>query len=161
MEQTLNDSHSEGGGEDEEYDPARPNNYQKIIAKRHRLKREMETKRKILEKHKKIAAQEASNTVVNLDVSAEDAFRMRVMRSQGQSQTEKVKRMMSNMGWTEGKGLGRQEQGMLNPLIQKKNAGSSTTGIIVESTIQTVVAPINKPITTDVTTTADEVMKDQ
>jgi len=42
--------------------------------------------------------------------------------------------MMENMGW-QGKGLGKQEQGMLNPLITKKAAGSSTTGVIVESTI--------------------------
>ena len=44
--------------------------------------------------------------------------------------------MMANMGWKEGKGLGRQEQGMLNPLIQKKNQGSATTGVIVQSSIQ-------------------------
>ena len=43
--------------------------------------------------------------------------------------------MMANMGWTEGKGLGRQEQGILNPLIQKKNQGSAHTGVIVESQI--------------------------
>ena len=36
-------------------------------------------------------------------------------------------------GWQQGKGLGKQEQGMLNPLITKKAAGSATTGIIVES----------------------------
>ena len=40
--------------------------------------------------------------------------------------------MMENMGW-QGKGLGKQEQGILNPLITKKAAG--TTGIIVESSI--------------------------
>lgn len=40
--------------------------------------------------------------------------------------------MMENMGW-QGKGLGKQEQGMLNPLITKKAAGN--TGLIVESSI--------------------------
>ncbi len=41
--------------------------------------------------------------------------------------------MMASMGWTEGRGLGKDEQGMLNPLIAKKSAGS--TGIIVESQV--------------------------
>ena len=48
------------------------------------------------------------------------------------NQSAKVKKMMESMGW-KGKGLGRQEQGMLNPLIQKKNFGSANTGVIVES----------------------------
>ena len=65
---------------------------------------------------------------VNLDVSAEDAYNKRLMKSSNQS--VKVKKMMEQMGW-KGKGLGREEQGMLNPLITKKNFGSSNTGVIV------------------------------
>ena len=55
------------------------------------------------------------------------------MKSSGQN--AKVKKMMESMGW-KGKGLGREEQGILNPLITKKTAGSSTTGVIVQSSIQ-------------------------
>ena len=42
---------------------------------------------------------------------------------------------MESMGWQEGKGLGKDEQGILNPLITKKDHGSSTTGVIIESSI--------------------------
>ena len=65
-------------------------------------------------------------------MSAEDVFKARLMRSKGQSatQSDKIKKMMANMGWTQGKGLGRQEQGILNPLVQKRGGGA-----IVESSI--------------------------
>ena len=100
---------------DEEYDPAKPNDYQKIIQKHREQSKEADTKRKILERYQK-QEQEMQQTAqvaekkVNLDVSAEEAFRARLMRSKGanaKSQKDKVKRMMANMGWTEGKGLGR------------------------------------------------------
>ncbi len=40
--------------------------------------------------------------------------------------------MMASMGW-KGKGLGKQEQGILNPLIAKKT--DATTGVIFESAL--------------------------
>ena len=101
----------------------------------------MQTKKKLLEKQRiaqeqalaaKGQAGESAKEIV-LDLSAEDAFKQRVMKSSGQN--AKVKKMMESMGW-KGKGLGREEQGILNPLITKKTAGSSTTGVIVQSSIQ-------------------------
>ena len=51
------------------------------------------------------------------------------------NQNAKVKKMMESMGW-KGKGLGKEEKGILNPLIAKKTYGSAMTGVIVESSIQ-------------------------
>ena len=44
----------------------------------------------------------------------------------------KIKKMMEAMGW-KGKGLGKQEQGIMNPLIAKKTDANSA--VIVESAI--------------------------
>ena len=126
---------------DEEYDPWKPNDYEQILMRRKRLEKQMQTKQKLLEKQRiaqeqALAAKEKSKNQekdVILDLSAEDAYKQRVMKSSNQN--AKVKKMMESMGW-KGKGLGREEQGILNPLITKKAYGSSTTGVIVESTIQ-------------------------
>ena len=112
MQGAPEDAKLDDQSSDEEYDPARPNDYQKIVQKRKEQSKEAETKRKILERYQKqeILAAQTVEKKVSLDVSAEEAFRARLMRSKGanaQSQSDKVKRMMANMGWTEGKGLGR------------------------------------------------------
>ena len=44
----------------------------------------------------------------------------------------KIKKMMEAMGW-KGKGLGKQEQGIINPLVAKKT--DATSGFIEESQI--------------------------
>ncbi len=85
-------------------------------------------------------------------MTAEEAYQARLRRSQmmstnirssgaGDDETEqtssivkenKIKKMMEAMGW-KGKGLGKQEQGIINPLIAKKT--DAQTGFIVESQI--------------------------
>ena len=50
----------------------------------------------------------------------------------GPKSENKIKKMMEAMGW-KGKGLGKQEQGIINPLIAKKT--DATSGFIVESQI--------------------------
>ncbi len=53
----------------------------------------------------------------------------------------KIKKMMEAMGW-KGKGLGKQEQGIINPLIAKKT--DAVSGFIVESQItNTSIMPAN------------------
>ena len=114
MQQAVEVPVEDNQSSDEEYDPAKPNDYQKILQKRREQNKEAETKRKILERYQKQEMKQQSQQVaenkVNLNVSAEEAFRARLMRSKGaQTQNDKVKKMMANMGWSEGKGLGRQE----------------------------------------------------
>ncbi len=77
---------------------------------------------------------------VDMEMSAEEAYQARLRRSQmimgvtGEPQVvkgdNKIKKMMEAMGW-KGKGLGKQEQGILNPLVAMKT--DATGGLIVES----------------------------
>lgn len=74
-------------------------------------------------------------------MTAEEAYQARLRRSKMIIQAEpnekddgnadnKIKKMMEAMGW-KGKGLGKQEQGIINPLIAKKT--DANAGFIVES----------------------------
>jgi hypothetical protein len=75
---------------------------------------------------------ETAGVGLDLNATADDVFNQRLQKSS--QQNTKIKKMMENMGW-QGKGLGKQEQGILNPLITKKAHGSATTGVIVESAL--------------------------
>lgn len=81
-----------------------------------------------------------------LNMTAEEVYEAR-MRRAGRSTTQqteqdpsgsstktdnKIKKMMEALGW-KGKGLGRDEQGILNPLIARKTDANSA--VIVESSI--------------------------
>ena len=78
-----------------------------------------------------------------MEMTAEEAYQARLRRSKMITQPpandkdegnsdHKIKKMMEAMGW-KGKGLGKQEQGIINPLIAKKT--DSNAGFIVESQI--------------------------
>ena len=47
----------------------------------------------------------------------------------------KAQLMMEQMGWQSGKGLGKEEQGMINPLIAKKQK-QTQQAIIIEHKLQ-------------------------
>lgn len=96
------------GSPDEEYDPAKPNDYDEFCRRRMRLKAEEELEKRrqeALARHQKAAAPEPK----------EDDF---------------ATRMMKKMGWTEGGGLGKDGQGMAAPLILKKT--DQKQGVMVE-----------------------------
>jgi splicing factor 45 len=74
-----------------------------------------------------------------MEMTAEEAYQARLRRSKMITQSaasdkdegnadNKIKKMMEAMGW-KGKGLGKQEQGIINPLIAKKT--DSNAGFIV------------------------------
>eukprot|EP00913_Durusdinium_trenchii_P005371 g5009.t1 len=91
------------GDPNEEYDPAKPNDYDEFCRRRMRQKAEEEMEKRRQDK-----------TAANFD-STQDDF---------------ATKMMKKMGWKEGGGLGKEGQGMANPLVMQKT--DQKTGRIVE-----------------------------
>lgn len=144
----------------DEYDPARPNDYEEHCRERIRQKREKEVleqrekQRKEMERERqeREEAQRSRPTGFDqrsnsLNVSGEEAFLRRGRMggrppsppSAGPESSASVQdgggltaaqRMMQKMGWREGSGLGRAEQGMTTPLIAKKTEGRA--GVVVQ-----------------------------
>jgi len=97
------------GSPDEEYDPAKPNDYDEFCRRRMRLKAEEE-----LEKRRQEAIARSQKGQMPAEPK-EDDF---------------ATKMLKKMGWKEGSGLGKEGQGMTAPLILKKT--DSRQGSIVE-----------------------------
>ncbi|CDW78893.1 dna-damage-repair toleration protein drt111 [Stylonychia lemnae] len=143
-----------GNQADEEYNPANPNDFEKIIGKAKALKKELAARverERILKKQIEIQQQQLLNKGKLQDeeeedyteMTAEEAYQARLRKSQGHLENQdapqgsnrsdnKIKKMMEAMGW-KGKGLGKQEQGILNPLVPKLTDGNAA--IIEESAI--------------------------
>jgi len=97
------------GDPDEEYDPAKPNDYDEFCRRRMRQKAEEEMERR---RQETLARQQAGSKPPE---PKEDDF---------------ATRMLKKMGWKEGSGLGKDNQGMATPLVMKKT--DQRTGTIVE-----------------------------
>eukprot|EP00929_Paragymnodinium_shiwhaense_P043586 TRINITY_DN22406_c0_g1_i1.p1 TRINITY_DN22406_c0_g1~~TRINITY_DN22406_c0_g1_i1.p1 ORF type:complete len:401 (+),score=133.23 TRINITY_DN22406_c0_g1_i1:161-1363(+) len=97
------------GSPDEEYDPAKPNDYDEFCRRRMRLKAEEEMEKRRQEQMSR--TQQAAKP----PEPKEDDF---------------ATKMMKKMGWKEGSGLGKDQQGMSTPLVLQKT--SSASGKIVE-----------------------------
>ena len=93
---------------DELYDPLIPNEYTDVVAERERLALEAEQKQK-----------------------AAFAFPkpLKDKKRQAEGSMSKAAAMMKAMGWSEGKGLGKDTQGMVEPLVHRKL--DARTGVIV------------------------------
>lgn len=97
------------GSPDEEYDPAKPNDYDEFCRRRMRLKAEEELEKRrqeALARHQKAQA---------VPEPKEDDF---------------ATKMLKKMGWKEGTGLGKDGQGMATPLVLKKT--DQKQGMVVE-----------------------------
>ena len=107
-----------GISQEEDYDPRKPNDFEKILLERKRILKEEELKLKRERENK--ARQNRQPDRVNLEISGEEAYRLRAQRSQESSNKlsgeEKAKKMMQKMGWR-GSGLGAHEQGRTTALI--------------------------------------------
>jgi len=90
------------GSPDEEYDPAKPNDYDEFCRRRMRQKAEEEMARR---REEALARQQAQTAAAKPPEPKEDDF---------------ATRMMKKMGWKEGQGCGKEAQGMTAPLIMKK-----------------------------------------
>jgi len=97
------------GNPDEEYDPAKPNDYDEFCRRRMRQKAEEEMERR---RQEALARQQQASKAAE---PKEDDF---------------ATKMMKKMGWKEGVGLGKDGQGMSTPLVMKKT--DRAAGTIVE-----------------------------
>ncbi|KAK1303597.1 hypothetical protein QJS10_CPB11g01774 [Acorus calamus] len=160
----------------EEYDPARPNDYEEYTRERKRRlveaekKKELERRRKEEEererererREREAAAERAERAEKDLNISGEEAWKRRAAMSGGGNvvprspsppmdgdgfaigksgtaglgvgaggQMTAAQRMMAKMGWKQGQGLGKQEQGITTPLMAKKT--DRRAGVIVNA----------------------------
>lgn len=109
----------------EEYDPARPNDYEWVLEERRRRQAAEEEERKQKEAEE-LAMQEEGNLSKYPTMEEEGAE-----IEEEPSDEEKIMKMLEKQGWKMGEGLGKNRQGMTTPLIAKKTTGN--TAVIVNS----------------------------
>ncbi|CAE7206180.1 msrA2 [Symbiodinium sp. CCMP2592] len=110
------------GDPNEEYDPAKPNDYDEFCRRRMRQKAEEE-----MEKRRQ-----------------EAAARQQASKAPQAKEEDFATKMMKKMGWKDGAGLGKEGQGMVNPLVMQKT--DQKTGRIVEGVKrEATAAPVGQP----------------
>ncbi|CAF2044660.1 hypothetical protein BRARA_I02809 [Brassica rapa] len=152
----------------EEYDPARPNDYEEYRREKKRKAMEAEMKRELdkrrheeeekrereRELREKERERDRDQPPPPLNISGEEAWKRRAAMSGGggkrrsssppaetSGQMTAAQRMMAKMGWKQGQGLGKSEQGITTPLVAKKT--DRRAGVIVNASENKVVKSVN------------------
>lgn len=134
------------------YDPRVPNDYERVLAARAarvsaaRDARAEETLRETLESRRRAMERDVSGARAErlrgfMSESGSEARRRRLAMSRGGvtetkgsgAETKKMsaaEKMMQKMGWTKGRGLGKDEQGMTTPLEVRKDSAGATGKIV-------------------------------
>ncbi|KAL9997751.1 putative G-patch domain, RNA recognition motif domain, SPF45, RNA recognition, splicing factor 45 [Helianthus debilis subsp. tardiflorus] len=143
----------------EEYDPARPNDYEEYRKERKRAEMKREIDRRRQEEEERESKEKRDR---EMNISGEEAYKRRAAMSgvptsppslgdgdgdgdgfsieKSESgglgvgaggQMTAAQRMMAKMGWKAGQGLGKQEQGITTPLMAKKT--DRRAGVIVNA----------------------------
>ncbi|KAL6513770.1 hypothetical protein OROMI_034539 [Orobanche minor] len=159
----------------DEYDPARPNDYEEYCRERKRKQAEAEVRRELEERDRREREREEREMRERekdrdrdreLNISGEEAWQRRAAMSGGggaaprspspppsnngggegfsigksesgglglgaEGKMTAAQRMMAKMGWKQGQGLGKQEQGITTPLVAKKT--DKRGGVIVNA----------------------------
>ncbi|KAH9610343.1 hypothetical protein KSS87_022705 [Heliosperma pusillum] len=164
----------------EEYDPARPNSYEDYRREKKIKARDAEIRRELQRRHLEdqdrervvadvaVSGEEAwrrraamgggggaAPTTEDREEGGGDGFSIGKSETVGLGvgaggQMTAAQRMMAKMGWKEGQGLGRQEQGITTPLMAKKT--DRRAGVIVNASLkkQQVVQEQEKKVTKSV-----------
>lgn len=176
----------------EEYDPARPNDYEEYRREKKKrameaeMKRELDKRRREEEereerekkKERERERERFDHHQTPLNISGEEAWKRRAAMSGGKrgrsssppppagnsvddgfsmgtsetsglgvgagGQMTAAERMMAKMGWKQGQGLGKSEQGITTPLMAKKT--DRRAGVIVNASEKKVVAAVVKGV---------------
>ena len=116
---------------DEDYDPLKPNDYHEILS----FARKVDAEAAVRKKQNEYISQ----TPINLDITGEEAYKIRLQKtanSLGVNKTltgeSKAFNIMHKMGWNGfDSGLGKNQQGIKTPLMLQKKDGHS---VVVPST---------------------------
>eukprot|EP01023_Acetabularia_acetabulum_P036217 TRINITY_DN3424_c5_g1_i1.p1 TRINITY_DN3424_c5_g1~~TRINITY_DN3424_c5_g1_i1.p1 ORF type:complete len:350 (-),score=79.77 TRINITY_DN3424_c5_g1_i1:397-1446(-) len=119
------------------YDPSKPNDYEEIVKdrkqKRMEAEQEAERQQKLKEMQRNVEEQKRQQ-----EEKIKHQMQIDEINEQNEQNERKgmtlAQKLLEKMGWKEGQGLGRQQQGMATPLIAQKT--DKRSGIIVNAESQ-------------------------
>ena len=130
---------SEGPGE-EEYDPRKPNDYEAVLKERERV---------FEDERRRVELEDFRLNQGRLESAKQQAFQLdqrQILDDEGPMIDKKIFKMLEKHGWEYGKGIGAEENGILNPLIPVKTSGSTAVIKPLEPRFDAVFSAANKTL---------------